>query len=228
MGTNKLALAFFCLVVGCGLSTEGMGMDDGSNPDVGPDEIEPDVPEADTAEDGELDEGVLPDETAEDVAEDIPETAEDSGPEDADEEDEADGEEADDGEIVNPCERPDIPEAGIQMFFCFADDIAADMTLYLQIERGGLPVFPWAEILDCTATGARSMFCELPVYYNAVYIFNVLIPGIGVGWSCGPETDVLWGVPRVWVNHVEQTVSTRANTEGGCNHLFTTPPSGSL
>lgn len=241
MGTNKLALALAFLFVGffgCGLDTAGTGeFTDESQMDA--DTVEPeDVPDADTAEDAEPDDAGE-DEAAEDVVDgeiDVPEDApdaEDTEPEDfvedeAGDETDADGEETDDGGIVDPCERPDIPATGIQMFFCFADDITSDMTLYLQVESRGTPVFPWAPIPGCMATDARSAFCELPLYYNAVYIFNIEIPGIGIGWSCGPATDVLWGTPRVWVNHAEQTVSAQPNVEGGCNHLFTTPPSGPL
>jgi hypothetical protein len=220
MGTNKLALVLAFLFVGCGLDTNGQSLDgDDFGSDIELDEVEPAVPEADAAEDSEL-EDATPDETVEDVPE--ADAAEDS-----ELEDEA-TDEADDGGVVDPCERPDIPETGIYAFFCFADDIRADMILSLQIERGGLPIFPWAEILDCTATGARSMFCELPLYYNAVYFFNIEIPGVGIGWSCGPGTDVLWGAPRIWVNHAEQTVRVVPNIDGGCNHQFTTPPSGPL
>jgi len=238
MGTKSativvaFAVALF-VAMGCGLNTDGVG--DDAQSDLSSDEVEPDLPEVadDVDVDSEPDE-TTPDETVEDtddIEEDLPEVtddaAEDGEPEDAGG-DEADGDEADDGGVVDPCERPDIPAIGIQMFFCFVDDITADMSLSLQIERGGLPIFPWAEILDCTATGARSMFCELPLYYNAVYFFNIETPGVGIGWSCGPGTDVLWGLPRIWVNHAEQTVRVVPNIDGGCNHQFTTPPSGPL
>ena len=238
MGTNKLALALVflsTLFASCGLDTDGVGDDQGNDfvADSGPDDFEPDVPGTEDAgpDEAELDE-TTPDETVGDVAEiepDVPgtEDAEDSESEDISG-DEVDGDVADDGETTEPCTRPDIPATGVHVFFCFVDDITADMSLSLQIERGGLPIFPWAEILDCTATGARSMFCELPLHYNAVYFFNIEIPGIGIGWSCGPGTDVLWGTPRGWVNHAEQTVRVVPNIDGGCNHQFTTPPSGPL
>ncbi|MFA5413695.1 MAG: hypothetical protein WC348_04130 [Patescibacteria group bacterium] len=227
--TIVVAFAVALFVASCGLNTDGMGDDDGALPDISPDETEPDLPEV--AEDADEDTG--PDEaTPDETVEDVTEVAEDDADEDGESEDvggdEADGDETDDGGIVDPCERPDIPALGVYVFFCFVDDITADMSLSLQIERGGLPIFPWAEILDCTATGTRSMFCELPLYYNGVYIFNVEIPGVGIGWSCGPGTDVLWGMPRVWVNHAEQTVRTIPNVDDGCNHQFTTPPSGPL
>ncbi|MFA5129187.1 MAG: hypothetical protein WC445_04535 [Patescibacteria group bacterium] len=230
LATIAVALVTF-VAMGCGLSTEGMGMDDGSAPDVEPDEIEPDISEADAAEDDAEPDETTPDETAEDAEEDLPEVtddvAEDGEPEDVGG-DEADGDEAEDGGVVDPCERPDIPALGIYLFYCFTDDLHSDMTLWLQIERGGLPIVGWSEVTGCTATGVRSMFCELPLYYNAVYFFNIETPGVGIGWSCGPGTDVLWGTPRIWVNHAEQTVRVVPNMDGGCNHQFTTPPSGPL
>jgi hypothetical protein len=239
MGTKSativvaFAVALF-VAMGCGLNTDGVG--DDAQSDLSSDEVEPDLSEVadDVDADSEPDE-TTPDETVEDITEVEPDlsedveddSAEDGEPEDVGE-DEADGDETDDGGIVDPCERPDIPALGVYAFYCFVDDITADMSLSLQIERGGLPIFPWAEILDCTATGTRSMFCELPLYYNGVYIFNIEILDVGIGWSCGPDTDVLWGLPRIWVNRAEQTVRTIPNEDGGCNHQFTTPPSGPL
>lgn len=232
MKVKLVISATFLFLFGCGLNTAGQGPDDDDSPyDIQAEEVEPDI--TDTADDRfELTEEDVSPETPDEVSEvDADETADEADSEEAEDagfEDEASEE---DGGTADPCERPDVPTTGVYVFFCFADDLRANMTLSLQIERGGLPVFPWAEILGCTVADSRSTFCGLPLYYNAIYVFNtefeLTYPGTGTSWTCGPGTDdVLWGVPRVWVNHVEQAVTTRANMDGGCNHLFTTPPSG--
>jgi hypothetical protein len=222
---TKLVAIVALFLAGCGLETMGQDSDsdDSAEPDIGPDEVD----QEDLAEDDTADE-TTPDETDRDVTdimEDVePEDAAEAEAEAEDEGGEEDGD-AEDGEVVDPCERPDIPTTGLYVFYCFVGDIRSDMALYLQIERGGTPIFPWAEIVACTATSARSMFCEPPLYYNGVYLFNIeLDPGIGVGWSCGPGLAETWGTPRVWLDRREQIVTPHANMDGGCNHLFTTPP----
>lgn len=231
---TKLVAMVALFLTGCGLDTmgQGSGSDDFAEPDIGPDEVEPDVPEADqedATEDETADE-VEPDEaTPDETDEDIMDIVEDVEPEDAAEaEAEAEAEDEggeEDGEVVDPCARPDIPATGLYVFYCFVDDLRSDMTLWLQIERSGVPIVAWRAEPGCTATSARSLFCELDLRYNAVYLVNITLdPSIGIGWSCGPGLAETWGTPRVWLDRREQIVTPRANMDGGCNHLFTTPP----
>jgi hypothetical protein len=210
--------------------------------DIGPEETELDVPEIAEDDAGE-DEGpddAEADEAAEDIN-DVTDAVEDAEPEDAaedvapdeatDESGEADAEDAgtedgdtEDGE-VDPCALPPIPTTGIFIFYCFDYDLLSPMALEFQAERAGIPVVSWREAPGCRVASSRRLECTLtPTVWNATYIFNIrLDPGVGIGWSCGPELLAIWGTPHVWLDGVELTVTPVTNGDGGCNHNFLTP-----
>jgi len=227
----KLVAMVAMILAGCGLETMGQGSDsdDFAEPDIGPDEVESDVPEVDredVAEDetSEPDEAT-PDETDEDVT-DVPEDAE---PEDAaeteaeDEDGDAEDGDTEDGE-VDPCALPEIPTTGIFVFYCFDYDLLSPMHLWLQIERSGIPVVIWSEAPGCSTARSRRLECTLTLVWDALYKFNIeLDPGVGIGWSCGPELIEVWGHPRVWLNGRELVVTPMTNGSDGCNHSFLTP-----
>jgi len=248
-----IAIALFVVVScgldteGLGAPDEGTPPDvfDDTEPDI-IEEVESDgseTEEEDASEDGATDEAepdeVSPDEMAEDVT-DVPEDAE---PEDAAEDatpdeagDESGGEDGaaeegttedgdtEDGE-VDPCALPPIPTTGIFIFYCFDYDLLSPMALEFQAERAGIPVVSWREAPGCRVASSRRLECTLtPTVWDATYIFNIrLDPGVGIGWSCGPELLAIWGTPHVWLDEVELTVTPVTNGDGGCNHSFLTP-----
>ncbi len=243
---TKLVALTICFVIGCGLDTSGMGEEDeGALPDIVEeaesdmemDEVAPDVPEEDLTEDTGEDETVddvadeaSPDEVAEDVT-DVPDETE---PEDAAEDEVTDegGEEdggAEDGDIEDgepdPCALPEIPTTGIFIFYCFDYDLSSPMSLEFQAERAGIPVVSWRAAPGCSTTRGRRLECTLtPTMWGATYIFNIrLDPGVGIGWSCGPELLAIWGTPRVWLDGVELPITPVTNGDGGCNHSFLIP-----
>ncbi|MBI5072046.1 hypothetical protein HZB93_04145 [Candidatus Falkowbacteria bacterium] len=247
METKLVALTICFVIGGCGLDTGGMGEpDDGAlpdiveegEPDIGPDEAATDVSEADqedvaedagedeTADETEPDEA-SPDEAAEDVT-DVPDETEPEDADDAADEagDEAsdEGGETEDGE-PDPCALPEIPATGIFVWYCFDYDLSSPMSLEFQAERAGIPVVSWRAAPGCSTTRGRRLECTLtPTVWDATYIFNIrLDPGVGIGWSCGPELLAIWGTPHVWLDGVELTVTSVTNGDGGCNHSFLTP-----
>ncbi len=250
---TKLVVLITCFAFGCGLDTVGMGgSDEGAQPDVsdntepdtteevdaGPDVDAPDVfetAEDQTGEDGSDENEASDDDsdetTSEETSEDVADTAEDGEPEDAAGEDgETEDGVAEDGDVLSdgggdPCTPPEIPPSGLHVFYCFTEDIRSFMSLWMQAERGGVPVFSWDQVPGCLAADARSLFCELPLRYNAVHQFKVEIPGTGIGWSCGPGLTAPLGTPRVWLDGTELAVSFADDGAGGCYHQFTTPPS---
>lgn len=226
METNKLALVLVSLFVGCGLDTFGMGevTDDGQL------DVELDTSETDVAEDIELDEGILPDdsgledfggdEVAENVVDVEADTVEDAG------EDEADDDEAEDGGIIDPCILPEIPTAGLWLWYCIPiTTVSIDMTVMRWVDRpSGSDDIPWHFAPGCSRASTRELFCSLADYGAAsVYYFNITTPGFEPGWSCGPGLEVTHGVPRIFWNGVELAVFAADNESGGCNHTFEIP-----
>lgn len=224
---TKLLTAFaICFAVGCSLDSNGLGeLYEDSQPDMS-EEIEPDFLEADVSEIAEEDAGdeddagepdeAIPDETTEDIG------SEDVEPEDTGEE----GGDADDGGI-DPCALPTIPSTGIFVFYCFNYDLRSPFSLEFQVGRAGTPIVSWRASSECSASSpSRRLECTLtPLVWDATYIFNIrLDPGVGIGWSCGPELLAIWGTPRVWLDGAELTVTPVTNGDGGCNHSFETPP----
>lgn len=238
METKLMAIAIALFTTSCGLETEGVGESNlDTTPEVAPD-AEPDVVEEDDAGPDEVARDV-PETTEENAADDV---AEDAEPEDAseatDEGRAEDGEtepedggiedgEAEDGE-PDPCALPEIPTTGIFVFYCFDYDLLSPFALEFQVEQGGLPVVSWRGSPECTfSSPSRRLECALtPTVWDATYIFNIRYdPGIGIGWSCGPELLEIWGAPRAWFEGIELPVEPVPNGDGGCNHRFLTPPS---
>lgn len=244
-----MAIVIALFVASCGLDTEGLGepdegtlpeASDDTEPDIGPDEIVADVPGEDAAEEDSGHDEATPEETTEDTVD----STEDAEPEDADDAEdvvddaadegsEADAEDAgtEDGDAedgaIDPCALPEIPTTGIFIFYCFDYDLLSPFALEFQIEQGGLPVVSWRGSPECTFTSRSRRFeCTLtPLVWDATYVWNIrLDPGVGIGWSCGPELLEIWGTPRAWLNGVELAVDPVTNGDGGCNHSFTTPP----
>lgn len=240
METKLVALTIYFVIGGCGLDTGGMGEpDEGALPDI-VEEVAPDVSEADqedvaedAGEDETADETSEPDEASPDeAAEDVTDVPDETEPEDAirDEADEGgdEGGEAEDGDTEDgepdPCARPEIPTTGLFVFYCFDYDLLSPMHLWLQIERSGIPVVSWSIAPGCTTGRSRRLECTLTLVWDALYKFNTeLDPGVGIGWSCGPELLAIWGTPHVWLDGVELTVTSVTNGGGGCNHSFLTP-----
>ncbi len=245
METKLVALTICFVIGGCGLDTGGIGEpDEGALPDI-VEEVGPDVPEADredVAEDAGEDETTdetEPDEASPDeVAEDVTDVPDETEPEDAAEDgapdeagDESGGEDgsAEDGDTEDgepdPCALPVIPATGIFIFYCFDYDLLSPMALEFQAERAGIPVVSWREAPGCRVARSRRLECTLtPTVWDATYIFNIrLDPGVGIGWSCGPELLAIWGTPHAWLDGVELTVTSVTNGDGGCNHSFLTP-----
>lgn len=249
-----MAIVVALFVASCGLETAGLGEPDlDTQPDASldaePEETEevdaepdvdaPDVPDEDDAGENEVSDDAEPDEaTPEETAEDVADTADDAEPDEADIADEATDEAGDEGGtedsgtedsdaedgVVDPCALPTIPATGIFVFYCFDYEITSPMHLWLEIERGGVPVIPWSEAPGCSVASSRRLTCSLPIVWDALHKFNIeLDPGVGIGWSCGPYPLSIWGTPRVWLNGVESTITPLPFDTDRCYHSFQTP-----
>lgn len=241
----KLMALVAWLAMGCALNTNGLSTDDEDRvlPDIMSDETEPDVFDAtdenvtreDVAADETTDEAREPDET---TAEDVTDVPEDAEPEDAAEDEAADegGEEdgeADDGGTVDPCTPPEIPADGLYLFFCFSEDITSEMVMWRWVERDWAPNVLWETEPGCRIASSRTLFCRVEIYRDAIYDFNIEMPGLVIPafcggaldpcWSCGPGLSSPLGTPRVWLYGVPVEVTFDSNGGTGCNHTFTVP-----
>jgi hypothetical protein len=237
MTAKRVALFMLSLAVGasCALDTEGQGNDEEDQvPDIVPDEATPDVSEVDTTEVVEEDAGeesrdetddesepdeVEPDETTDapdaEAAEDVAEAEDESGEEDGD---------AIDGEAIDPCTPPEIPTTGrIWLFYCLAEEGPTEMVMWRWIRREWAPYVLWEREPGCSRASTTSLWCEVEYYHTAIFYFNIEMPGLGIGWSCGPALSAPYGTPRVWLDGLEIPVSAESNGMGGCNHVFSTP-----
>lgn len=236
MWRKLAALVAFCpwLLFGCGLETSGSGPDgdDQSPSDVPEEESGPDIP-GDEVPDVAEDRFDL---TEEDVS---PEAADEAGPDEdgeaADEAaDSAEAEDAgpeedgagEDGEATDPCAPPEIPPVGLYLWYCIPDPpVRIVLSAARWVDTASGPDVPWTYEPGCSERDTRSLFCEMADYgAGSVWYFNIVTPGIGVGWSCGPGLAVTHGTPRVWHSGWELEVTAVDNGEGGCNHSFWLAP----
>ena len=124
-------LVAVAVVISCGNDSGKQDVADvGADVDVEADALEvPDATEDDAAEtpDEASDEELLPDEAGSETEDSVREDG--AGPEE--DGDGEGGDAAEDGEAVDPCAPPEIPSAGLYLFFCLGDGAPPGLTLTL-------------------------------------------------------------------------------------------------
>ena len=124
-------------------------------------------------------------------------------------------------ELEDPCALPTIPSTGLYVFYCLNEDRTTDMTLWRSVDQPG-PDIEWGIEPGCATTDTISLFCNMDTSEygtgRKTIKFKIEIPGIGIGWSCGPGLEVNHGNPRLFYNNHERTLEIVDDGDGGCYH----------